>query len=74
MRTIEDRSGAAWDVAVGKESYGTMVLLFSRRGARNVRRITVDAISRMQAETLLRELSTVALLEKLDHAEPISDD
>lgn len=74
MRTINDPAGEAWDVAVGKESYGTMVLLFSRRGAPEVLRLPVDANSRLEAERLLQALSVGALREKLEQAAPMKDD
>ena len=68
MRSIEDHAGVTWDVAVGKESYGSMVLLFSRRGQREVRRVSIAASSRLQAERMLHDFDRDALRSKLDAA------
>ncbi len=73
MRSIEDHSGATWDVAVGKESYGNMVLFFSRRGGREVRRVTIEANSRLEAERMLRSLETESLRSKLSASRPLRD-
>ncbi len=65
MRSIEDHAGVVWDVAVGKESYGAMVLLFFRRGDDEIRRISIDASSRLEAEGMVRALDADALRSRL---------
>jgi hypothetical protein len=68
MRSILDQAGITWDVAVGKESYGNMVLLFSRRDHEEVRRVEIGAKSRLEAERMLRALDPDALRSKLSAA------
>ncbi len=73
MRSIDDSAGVTWDVAVGKESYGSMVLLFSRRGSREMRRVSIEANSRLEAERMLSAYDAQALRSKLDAAAPVSE-
>jgi hypothetical protein len=65
MRSILDQAGVTWDVAVGKESYGNMVLLFSRRDHEEVRRAEISASSRLEAERMLRAFDPDSLRSKL---------
>ncbi|MDX1528308.1 MAG: hypothetical protein R3337_06740 [Gammaproteobacteria bacterium] len=65
MRSIEDQTGVVWDVAVGKESYGSMVLLFFRRDDDEIRRISIDANSRLEAEAMMRALDADDLRSRL---------
>ena len=73
MRSIEDRAGVTWDVAVGKESYGSMVLFFFRRGDDEVRRVAIEASSRMEAERLLYAFDLESLRLKLESASDTGD-
>ncbi len=73
MRSIEDRAGVTWDVAVGKESYGSMVLFFSRRGDDEVRRATIEANSRLEAERMLYAFDLESLRSKLESASALGD-
>ncbi len=73
MRSIEDHNGVTWDVAVGKESYGAMVLLFFRRRDNDIRRLPIEVGSRLEAERLLRTMSDEALALKLETALPWRD-
>lgn len=73
MRSIKDHTGATWDVVVGKESYGSMVLFFSRRGDDEVRRLSFEASSRLEAERMLRTLDAEALRSRLGVASVLSE-
>lgn len=73
MRSIEDHAGVTWDVAVGKASYGSMALLFSRRGDEDVRRCSIEASSRLEAERLLGAFDAETLRSKLAEASPLDD-
>jgi hypothetical protein len=70
MRDFEDESGTRWDVTVGKESWGTLSLLFSRRRGREVRTLTLSAETPLAAEQLLADLSEADLRERLAEAVP----
>lgn len=65
MRSIEDHSGVARNVSVGKGSYGTMVLLFSFRGDEEVGRLAIGANSRLEEERILGALDPESLRSKL---------
>lgn len=73
MRSIQDLAGATWDVAVGKESYGSMVLLFSRLGNEEVRRCAIEASSRLEAERMLSAFSLETLRSKLSAANTLGN-
>jgi hypothetical protein len=70
MRDFEDGDGTRWDVTVGKESWGTLTLLFSRRRGREVRTYTLAEETPMAAERLLGELTDAELRERLTEAVP----
>ena len=70
MRDFEDEGGTRWDVTVGKESWGTLTLLFSRRRGREVRTLTLSEETPMAAERLLGELTEAELRERLAEAVP----
>jgi hypothetical protein len=53
MRTFEDATGRAWDAAVTDESYGTQRLVFSVRGARELRSQALTFSTRFEAEQWL---------------------
>jgi len=73
MRSIQDQAGVTWDVAVGKESYGNMVLLFSRRDHDEVRRVEIGANSRLEAERMLRAFDSEALRSRLAAASALGE-
>jgi hypothetical protein len=72
MRTIKDAEGRIWDIAVGKESYGVRVLIFSVRGARDIRKHAMAASSTLAAADELESLSDAELRARLGNAEPWS--
>ncbi|HEX9626213.1 MAG TPA: hypothetical protein VGA00_04685 [Acidiferrobacterales bacterium] len=70
MRTIQDAEGRIWDIAVGKESYGVRVLIFSVRGVRDIRKHAMAAGSTLAATQELESLSDAELRVLLGRAEP----
>ena len=73
MRTIEDDQGQTWDVAVGKESYGNMLLLFSQRVGSEIRKGEVlAASSHVDAAQELDAMSDDELRSMLNDAPPWS--
>ncbi|HJU64404.1 MAG TPA: hypothetical protein VJ596_01945 [Gemmatimonadaceae bacterium] len=70
MRIFTDESGNRWDVVLGKESFGTLVLLFSRRNGGDVRKSILASESVMDAESELGTLSDDDLRARLREAEP----
>lgn len=70
MRSFTDEQGRHWEVAVGKESYGTLVLLFTARRNGELRRAALGSASRVEAEGELAGLSEDALRTQLAAAEP----
>ena len=69
MRTIEVADGGVWDVAVGKESYSGLVLLFTpRRGAGVWRRAMPEWSTQPEAEDALRVMHESTLHAMLDEA------
>ena len=70
MLSMSDERGILWDVAVGKESYGAMVFLFSCADSDIVLRHAVTASSRLEAEQALRDLSVEELRQLLRDASP----
>lgn len=72
MRTFADESGSAWSVALGRESFGTYVLLFTREDAPDVRKSVLPAESSADAEAEFAGLSDDALRARLASALPWS--
>lgn len=70
MRDFVDHRGKHWEAAIGKESYGTLVLLFSAAGSGEIRRLVLEAASRLEAEGELARLNTDDLRSRLRDAEP----
>ena len=65
MRTIIDATGARWDVLVGRESWGTLLLLFSPREGGDTRQAVLAAETPTAAERELDDLSDDRLREML---------
>ncbi len=70
MRTIIDRQGQAWDVMLGRESYGMQVLLFVPRGGQGVRKAMLAAETRVDAEAELDALDEPGLQERFARSVP----
>jgi hypothetical protein len=71
MRRITDREGRAWDVVVGRESFGALFALFVPAAGNPVepRQTLLDADSQMDAEMEIAGMSTAALGELLGRSE-----
>lgn len=69
MQTVEDKNGDTWQVAVSKESYGTLFLLFCRTQDNVCRRYMVTEETLLSAEQALSNMPRAVLLEKLAAAE-----
>ncbi len=70
MRSFVDDRGQSWQAVVGKESYGTLVLLFSAEGGGEMRRLVLAAASRLEAESRLVHSSDDELRAWLRDADP----
>ncbi len=70
MRFFHDPDGVEWFVTVGKESYGTMVLIFARSHSFDVRKFYFEASGRLAAESELSDLSDRELCEALAESQP----
>ena len=68
MRDLVDGIGRRWDVAVGRESWGTQVLLFACRDAPETRSVVLAAETPMAAERVLDALSDEELRARLAEA------
>ena len=70
MRTFMDALGSRWEVTVGRESWGTFVLLFTRRDGADTRRLELAAETPMAAERELDALTDEELQARLTQATP----
>lgn len=70
MRSVKDEQGSEWDVTVGRESWGTFVLLFSRATGGDVRRSVLAAEGMLEAQQELDSLAEDELRERLAAAQP----
>ena len=70
MRRLTDASGAEWDVTVGRESWGTLVLLFVPRAGGAPRQSVMKAETQLAAEQRLHEMSESELVERLEASAP----
>jgi hypothetical protein len=70
MREIMDAGGRRWDVVVGKESWGTLVVLFSPRSEGPARKSTLRAETALDAERELADMSEEELRSRLATSEP----
>ena len=68
MRELTDAEGRRWDVLVGRASWGTQVLLFSRRDAAETRSLPLGAETPMAAERELEAMSDEELRGRLGEA------
>ncbi|NIR31618.1 MAG: hypothetical protein GWN84_20365 [Gammaproteobacteria bacterium] len=71
MRSFVDDRGRSWQVVVGKESYGCLVLLFSVEGGGEMRRLMLAAASRLEAESQLVRSTEEELRAWLREAESL---
>jgi hypothetical protein len=73
LRNFEDELGRGWSVSVGRESWGSQLLLFSPRdGQEGVRKSALSAGTPLEAAQELEALSLDQLRSRLAQAEPWS--
>ncbi len=70
MRVIEDAQGRNWDVMVGRGSWGSLVLLFSLRGANENRTSELASETVREAEQELSALSDDEVRARLADSKP----
>jgi len=70
MRIVEDAEGRSWDVMVGRGSWGSLVLLFSLRGANENRTAELASETVRQAEQELAALSDDEVRARLADSRP----
>jgi hypothetical protein len=70
MRIVEDAEGRSWDVMAGRGSWGSLVLLFSLRGANENRTAELASETVRQAEQELSALSDDEVRARLADSKP----
>lgn len=70
MRAFTDAAGAKWEVMVGKESWGTLVLLFSPAGPGGARTSILPAETMFDANLELAALTDDDLRARLADSRP----
>jgi hypothetical protein len=70
MRRFVDRDGMAWDVVLGRESWGTLLALFVPAGTGAVRQAPLQAAAYDAATQELNQLDDAALQALLDGSRP----
>jgi hypothetical protein len=70
MRTFRDAQGASWQVTIGKESWGTLVLLFSPSTAGDARTSILQAETLFDANRELDALTDDDLRDRLATSRP----
>lgn len=70
MRRFTDASGAAWQVTIGKESWGTLVLLFSPAGPGDARTSILHSETSFDASVELDALTDDDLRARLAESRP----
>jgi hypothetical protein len=70
VRSFIDEAGRTWEVAVGKESWGTLVLLFSPRAGGDARTSVLAAETAFAANAEVDALTDEELRERLRDSRP----
>ena len=70
MRSFADEDGAQWEVFLGKASWGTLMLLFSRAGGGETRGSIMRAETALAANAELDALSDGELRARLRDSQP----
>ncbi|MDQ3698115.1 MAG: hypothetical protein M3373_08840 [Gemmatimonadota bacterium] len=65
MRSFLDAAGRGWDAVLGKESYGTLVILFTARDGGQPRKAILAAETSLEATNELDALSDDEIRERL---------
>ena len=70
MRRFSAKDGALWDAVIGRESWGTFVLLFTPAGGGDARKVTLAEESALAAEAELGAKSDDDLRAMLSESSP----
>jgi hypothetical protein len=70
MRRFVGEDGREWEVTIGKESWGTLVLLFSPLGSGDVRKAVIAAETSLAAHAELDAMTDEMLRTQLERASP----
>jgi hypothetical protein len=70
MRSFRDAQGSLWQVTIGKESWGTLVLLFSPSGGGDARTSILQAETLFDANRELDSLTDDDLRDRLTTSRP----
>jgi hypothetical protein len=70
MRAFVDEEGRGWDVVLGKESWGTLVLLFSPRDGGETRTSVLSAETMLAASAELDAMTDDDLRARLLESRP----
>lgn len=70
MRSFEDADGNIWDVSLGRESWGTLVLIFAQRHGDEVRKTMLASETALEAQAELETLAEEELRERLARSQP----
>jgi hypothetical protein len=70
VRSFLDDTGSAWEVTLGKESWGTLVLLFTPASGGDARTSILAAETMFDASAELDALDDEALRERLRDSRP----
>jgi hypothetical protein len=70
VRTISDAAGRIWDAVLGKQSFGTLLVLFTPRQGGESRTSILQSESMLDAERELDGMSDDELLARLHDSVP----
>ena len=70
MRRFAAKNGALWDAVVGRESWGTFVVLFTPAAGGDARKVVLAEESALAAETELGEKTDEDLRTLLEQSNP----
>lgn len=70
MRRFTDPDGNQWDAAIGRESWGTFVILFTPRSGGGIRKTTIAAETMLDAQQEMDGLADAELHQHLARSQP----
>ncbi len=72
MRLFQDGTGRTWEVTLGKESWGTLVLLFGPEDGGEVRKAILASETPLDAQREFDALTDAELAARLTESSPWS--
>jgi hypothetical protein len=70
MRRFADDGGQEWDAAIGRESWGTFVILFTRAAGGEVRKTMLGSENMLEAQRELDGLTDQEMRGRLALSQP----